>query len=82
MCGRPYLDTMHMDRANLIMQYLSIQWSNLKTRNIVATIRISRSFLWYAMNKMMHVMQEQIDACNAIMIFGVHGLVIQVILFY
>ena len=29
---------------------------------------------------MMHVMQEQIDACNAIMIFGGHGLVIQVIL--
>ena len=28
---------------------------------------------------MMHVMQEQIDACNALMIFGVHGLVIQVI---
>ena len=28
----------------------------------------------------MHVMQRQIDACNAIMIFGVHGLVIQVIL--
>ena len=26
---------------------------------------------------MMQVMQEQIDACNAIMIFGVHGLVIQ-----
>ena len=30
--------------------------------------------------KMMHVMQEQIDACNAIMIFMVHELVIQVIL--
>ena len=29
---------------------------------------------------MMHVMQEQIDACNTIMIFRVHGLVIQVIL--
>ena len=29
---------------------------------------------------MMHVMQEQIDACNAIMIFGVHEFVIQVIL--
>ena len=29
--------------------------------------------------KMIHVMQEQIDACNAIMILGVHGLVIQVI---
>ena len=32
------------------------------------------------MNELMHVMQRQIDACNAIMIFGVHGLVIQVIL--
>ena len=29
---------------------------------------------------MMHVMQEQIDARNEIMIFGVHGLVIQFIL--
>ena len=29
---------------------------------------------------MMHVMQEQIGTCNAIMIFGVHGLVIPVIL--
>ena len=28
----------------------------------------------------MHVMQEQIDACDAIMIFRVHELVIQVIL--
>ena len=34
-----------------------------------------------AKKKMMHVMQEQIDACNAIMIFMVHELVIQVILF-
>ena len=30
---------------------------------------------------MMHVMKEQIDVCNALMIFGVHELVIQVILF-
>ena len=28
----------------------------------------------------MHVMQEQIDTCNAIMIFGIHELVIQAIL--
>ena len=28
---------------------------------------------------MMQVMQEQIDACDAIMIFRVHGLVIEVI---
>ena len=32
------------------------------------------------MNELMHVMQRQNDACNAIKIFGVHGLVIQVIL--
>ena len=78
MCGRPYQDTMHADRANLIMRYLSIQWSNLKTGNTVATVRISRSFLCYVMNDMMHVIQrqndacneEQIDACDAIMIFG------------
>ena len=80
MCGRFYLDTMHADRANLIMRYLSIRWFDLKTENTVATIRISRSFLWYEMNELMHVMQDQIDACDAIMIFRVHGLVIQVIL--
>ena len=32
------------------------------------------------MNDLMHVMQEQIDECDAIMIFVVHELVIQVIL--
>ena len=73
MCGRPYLDTMYVDYANLIMRYLSIRWSDLKTENTVMTIRISRSFLWYAMNELTHVMQEKMDACNAIMIFGVHG---------
>ena len=45
MCGRPYLDTMHANRANLIMRYLSIQWSNLETKNTVVTVRILRSFL-------------------------------------
>ena len=60
-----YLDTIHVDRANLIMWYLSIWWSDLETGNTIATIRISRSFLWYVMNELMHVMQEQIDICNA-----------------
>ena len=80
MCGQPYQDTIHADRANLIMRYLSIRWSDLETEYTIATVRISRSFLWYAMNelkhvmknKLIHVMQEQIDACNAIMIFRVH----------
>ena len=80
MCGQPYLDTMHADCANLIMRYLSIRWSDLETEYTIATVRISRSFLWYAMNELKHVMQkklirvmqEQIDACNAIMIFRVH----------
>ena len=65
MCGRFYLDTMHVDHTNLIMRYLLIQWPNLKTGNTVATVRISRSFLWYVMNDMMHVIQIQNDACNA-----------------
>ena len=72
MCGWLYLDTMHADRANLIMQYLSIRWSDLETKHTIATVRISKSFLWYAMNKLMRVMPEQIDACNAIMIFEVN----------
>ena len=29
MCGQPYLDTMHVDRTNLIMRYLLIRWSDL-----------------------------------------------------
>ena len=64
---------MQVDHANLIMQYLSIQWSDLETGHTVATVRTSKSFLWYAMNDLMHVMQRQIDECNAIMIFKVHG---------
>ena len=46
------------------MWYLSIWWSDLKTGNTVATIRISRSFLWYAINELMNVMQRQNHACN------------------
>ena len=63
MFGRPYLDTMHVDYANLIIWYLSIWWSDLETEHTVATVRISRSFLWYAMNELMHIMQKQNDAC-------------------
>ena len=65
MCGRLYLDTMHMDRVNLIVWYLLIWWFDLETGNTVATIRILRSFLGYAMNELMHTMQVQIDACDA-----------------
>ena len=45
MCGRPYLDIMHVDHANLIMRNLSIQWSYLKTGNAVGIVRILGSFL-------------------------------------
>ena len=65
MCGRPYLDTMHVHRVNLIMRYLSIQCPDLKTGNVGAIVKISRSFLCYVMNELMHVMQRQVDACNA-----------------
>jgi len=37
---------MHVDRANLIMRYLSIRWSDLKIGHTVRTLRISRSILW------------------------------------
>ena len=49
--------TMHVDRANLIMWYLSIRRSDLELGHTVITVRISRSFLYYAMNELMHVMQ-------------------------
>ena len=48
---------MHADRANLIMQYLSIRRSDMEIEHTVTTVRISRSFLCYAMNELMHVMQ-------------------------
>ena len=47
------------------MQYLSIQLFDLETGHTVVTVRISRLFLWYAMNELIPVMQEQIDACDA-----------------
>ena len=64
MCGQPYLDTIHVNRGNLIMRFLSIQWFDLETGNTIAIVSISISFLWYAMNELMHVMQRQIDAGN------------------
>jgi len=60
MHGWLYLDIMHADRANLTMQYLSIQWSDLETGHTIVTVSTSRSFLWYAMNKLRHVMQSWI----------------------
>ena len=65
MCGQPFLDTMHANHANLIMQYLSIRWSDLETGNTIMIVRMSKYFLWYAMNELMHVMQRLVDACNA-----------------
>ena len=56
---------MHTDRANLIMWYLSIWRSDLKTGHTVVTIRILRSFLWCVMNELMNVMQSWF--------FRVHG---------
>ena len=44
MYGRPYLDAMHADYVNLIMRYISIRWSDLKTKNTVATIRSQDHF--------------------------------------
>ena len=58
MRGQLHLDTMHVDRVNLIMWYLSIRRFDLETRHIVVTVKILRSFLWYATNKLMHVMKS------------------------
>ena len=46
------LDTMYVDRADLIMRYLSIRWFDLETEHTLAIVRILRSFLWYAMNEL------------------------------
>ena len=48
---------MHADHANLIMQYISIWQFDAEIRHIVVIVRILRSFLWYAMNELMHVMK-------------------------
>ena len=45
MRGQLYLDTIHADRVNLIMRYLSIRWFDLETEHTVETVRISRLFL-------------------------------------
>ena len=49
--------TMHVDREHFILWYLSIWRFDLGIGHAIATIRISRLFLWYAMNDLMHVMQ-------------------------
>ena len=48
---------MHANCENFISWYLSIQWSDLRIGYTITTVRISRIILWYAMNKLMHVMQ-------------------------
>ena len=57
MRGWFHSNKIHVDRVNLIMRYLSIRRSNLELGHTVMTVRISRSFLCYAMNEFMHVMQ-------------------------
>ena len=47
---------MHVECERLFLWYLSIWQFNLRIRHTVTTIRISRSFLWYEMNELMHVM--------------------------
>ena len=56
MRGQFHLNKMHVYNANLIMRHLSIQRSNLELGHTVTTIRISKSFLCYEMNELMHVM--------------------------
>ena len=48
---------MHADHENLILWYLSIWQSDLRTGHIFEIVRISRSFLWYEMNDLMHEIQ-------------------------
>ena len=60
MRGWLYLDIMHVDHANLIMRYLSIWRFDLETGHTIANVRTLRSFLWYEMNELMHVMQSWI----------------------
>ena len=48
--------TMHANHEHLILWYLSIWRSDLGIEHTLAIVRISRSFLWYAMNDLMHVM--------------------------
>ena len=48
---------MHADYENLILWYLLIWRFDLGIEHIVMIVRISRLFLWYVMNNLMHVMQ-------------------------
>jgi len=48
---------MHANCENLIIQYLSIRQSDSRIGHTVVIIRISRSFLWYAINDLIHVIQ-------------------------
>ena len=57
MRGRFHPNKMHVDYENLVMWFLSIQLFDLGTRHTIMTVRISKSFLWYTMNELMHVMQ-------------------------
>ena len=57
MRGRFHPNKIHADRENLIMWFLLIWLSDLGIGHTVTTVKISRSFLWYAMNELMHVMQ-------------------------
>jgi len=57
MRGRFHPNKIHSDYTNLIMRYLLIRRSDLETRHTIVIIRTSRSFLWYAINELMHVMQ-------------------------
>ena len=57
MRDRLHPNKMHADHENLIMWDLSIRRSDLEIGHTVTIVRISRSFLWYAMNELMHVMQ-------------------------
>ena len=60
MCGRFYLDTIHVDRANLIMRYLLIRWFDLKTgHTITIMIKVTQEG-----NK-----DHQISNLNAIIFF-------------
>ena len=57
MRGWFHSNKMHADLENLILWYLSIRQSDSGIRHTVVIIKILKSFLWYAMNELMHVMQ-------------------------
>ena len=55
--NRFHPNEMYADHENLILWYLLIQWSDLRIGHTLVIIRISRSFLWYVMNDLIHEMQ-------------------------